>query len=278
MPLNPKLKAIIDADTTMTPEYKVELSKVMGEASAEFQNNWMANQDYQRRSNTLTEREKKWLDWEKVANDTVAAKELELSQAQEKVRDLEAQLTTAAATGTPAEVTKLIADLKGAVTGLQEKISKTAYVTPEDLDKKISEATKHAVGFMGDHVGTRDRIQHQHFATFGKHLTPTELDDVITFTNEQSKTLGRQLGFEEGYQLKHKEEIKKAETEKLHAEWEKDYATRNGTPTSAGGTPEKGPLQIRMEQTQGKELAPGNDNIMEAKAKAAAALRISSGM
>jgi hypothetical protein len=123
-------------------------------------------------------------------------------------------------------------------------------------------------------VLTLQELNARHQETFGKRLTYADNQALITFANEKSKELDRQLTLTEAYELKHKDDLQKVWVDKKTEEITKDVTTRLNVPVPGGsGMPERGPLQIRMEQIQGKDLLPGNDSLAEAKAKAAAALR-----
>lgn len=285
MALNQKLKTYIDeqiAAGKMTQEYADRLIPALGDGPDDFQSGWLANQDYQRNMNALKtektqfeDQKTKWKTWEQKSNEVLATQKSEVDAAHSRIKELEAKISSGGFSDRQeGDMAKEVVELKQQIIGLQDTITKTiqgaGFVTAKELQ---TESAKFS-GVMAEHLLSLQELNSQHMEKFGKRLTYDDNQALITYANEQSQKLGRQLNLNEAYELKYKDDIKKKEVESMRAEIEKDLQTKHNVP-GGGGAPalEKGHLQIRMEKQQGKELVPGNDSLLEAKARAAEELR-----
>jgi len=281
MPLNAKLKAHIDEQVAagkMTKEYGEQLSKSLGDLPDDFQGGWLRQSDYDRLMNegkSKLETADKWITWEKEARPRHEQMQKDLTAKEVEIADLKAKV--ASGVFTPREedaMAKEIGELKTTIVGLQGEMKKTiegsGFIKQTDLDNAYSRLA----GFMGEQVLTLQDLNRQHRATFDKELSKADSEALFTFANDKTKELGHPISLEQAYKMKYEADYQKVWEEKKTAEITKDVQSRLNTPVPGGGAPpEKGPLQIRMEQTTGKDLVPGNDSLVEAKAKAAAALR-----
>lgn len=275
MPLNGKMKTYIDEQVAagqMDRAYADRLAATMGDAPDTFQGGWLRQADYDRQMAETRKKAEEWKEYGAKVTGVVATKDATIAELQTKVSEFEAKIAGGLYTDDQdAAMAKQMGELKQMITGL----SGAGFITKADLDKSISDAKMSAIGFMGDHQSAMDHIRHKHFTTFGRPMTPQESDAVITFANEQARALGRNVPMSEAYDAKYAKETQDKWIADKTAEIERDVKTRMNVPAQGGGGGSVlGPLQVRMEEWKGgKDLAPGNDTLGEAKAKAAAALR-----
>ncbi len=253
MALNAKLKAQIEADTTMSAEYKATLMATLADASPEFQNNWMAQADYTREMNKLKEDKTTWT---KFHEDTKAAKtawEESVRKSEEAVVAANARIAELEKTGgggTPTEqvaVMKELEGLKTLVTDLTGKFS--GVVTSEDLKTYGN----NSMGFVVEQMLSLGEIAEKHLEQFGTRYTRSDREALIEYANKKAVELKHPVSLEEAYGMKHGEDLEKKKIDAAKAEWEKDYRTKNMLPGAGEGGVgtgggEKGPLEIRLEQ------------------------------
>lgn len=286
MALNAKVQAEIDRQVAagkMDSGYADTLKKTLDTAPDEFQASFLAGPDYQRNQQALqrerTEFEttkKGWVEWEAKAKPIFEAQTTENASLKAKVADLEAKVAAGGMNMNDENaVLKEINGLKETI----KTLTANQFMTPQQVQELVDKKAREAVGFMGDFSSMQRRIDAQHFEVFGKHLTPAQHDELITFSNEHLQKTGRNIGIDEAYKMKFEAEIKDVEKKKWIEEGDRNATARLSAPGSGqgggGGMPpmDKGPLQIRMEELKGKELAPGDGDLLTAKAAAANALR-----
>jgi hypothetical protein len=263
MPINPKLKAIIEADATMTNDYKQRLIETMDNAPADFQNNWMAREDYTRQANQLKldreAMETKNRDFYRQSETNIGLWKDEIKRANDMVAEREARIAelTAARGGTglegndaiTKEINRLNATITALQTGIDEKIK--GVVTAQDLEKTGAQWA----GYIGAQVLELNELSWKHQQTFGTRLGKADNEALITYANEQSAKLKRSIGLEEAYNMKYGTEIATKHDEEVARAAVEKYKTQSevpgGGPVGPGaGAPERGPLQIRMQQEQ----------------------------
>lgn len=250
MPINPKLKAQFEADTTMTPEYREKLLATLEDAPASVQSGWLAQADYSRQ----TQKYKAEME-DFYSKSTIAVNQhQEVAKRAEEARvAAEARLAELEAGGVPKipgqefADAKEIAGLKTLIQGLDTKL--TEFSTKADLNT----AYQSAVGFIGEQMLTLNELAAQHAEKFGKRFTINDQKELVTFANTRAKELNRTVSLDEAYAMKHGDDIKKKETERLEAEITERIMTAHKIPGGVdgpvGGAPiDKGPAQIRMEQ------------------------------
>ena len=266
MPINPKLKAIIDANPNMSADYKANLIETLGNADPDFQNGWMANADYTRNTNAWkTEKDKFTAEmtdfytksktalsqWEAKAADADKYKTA-ADQAAARIAELEAGGIRTPGAEDAAQ--KEIAGLKSLLTNLQTTIdTKLANVA---TDEKLTEQGKAWAGYIGNQILTLDETASRHQEITGKRMTLAEKHALIEHANKMSAADGgRPVGLDKAYEDMNKDTIKSAERQ----QWEKEYAeTHKSQFTPQGGQggvpgpsgPELGPLQIRLAELE----------------------------
>jgi hypothetical protein len=252
------MKAIIEADKTMTPEYKASLIATFEDAPAEFQNGWMAQSDYTRQVNEFKNQQTDWkVKADRFYADSTAAVEAYKSDAQKaqeaadaakaRIAELEAGAVVPKVPGADDAVVKELAGLKTLLGGLETKIGTT--VTKEELNNLY----QGAVGFIGEQMLDLNEIAAQHQERFGKRYTKAEQAELVTFANTKAVELKHPITLTEAYAMKHGEDLKKQERAQIEKEIEEKYKTNHSIPGAAdgaaGGSPiERGPAQIRLEQ------------------------------
>jgi hypothetical protein len=251
MPINPKLKAIIEADKEMSPEYKTKLIETMEDATPAFQNNWMAQDDYTRKTNEYKAKmddfySKSTAAVESYKTEAQTAKDA-LDAAKARVAELENAGTIPQVPGANDAFMKEVNGLKTLITGLESKLGN---VVTED---KLNSAYQSAVEFIGGTMFEVEEIAARHQEMFGKRYTMADRQALVDFANKQSKEVGHRIKLTDAYDIQMKEEVKKVERAKIEKEVEERYKTNNqvpgGSEGAAGGSPiERGPAQIRLEQ------------------------------
>jgi hypothetical protein len=291
MPINPKLKEIIDNRTDMTAEYKASLLAVMENATPDFQNGWIAQQDYTRQVNAFKAEQQEWkTKADKFYNESnavidgwkseVTKANSAVAAAQARIAELEAG--AGGTNGLPRTPTqddaalKEISQLKTLIAGLESKLPQNV-ITADVLETKLNGAYQSAVGFIGEQVLTLSELAAKHQATFGERFDKAKQEQLITYANEQSTKLGHRISLDQAYDMQYAEQSrKKWETDKEKEITERVTSTLR-VPGAAGspaaGTSELGPLQIRMReldnQAAGKTDGAGYRSWQEAAAAGA---------
>lgn len=262
MPINPKLKAQLEADTTMTDDYRTKLIATLEDAPPSVQNNWMSQSDYTRQVNEFKQQQTEWkgkadkfYDESKAAvegfkSEAEKAKEA-AAQAQARLAELEASGGGGGLPKVPDAIVNEIAGLKNLITSLESKF--TGAVSKDDLNK----AYQSAVGFIGEQVFEMNEISATHQERFGKRFTKSDQEKLIEYANKRSTELGHRISLDEAYNQMNSEDIKKLERTTIEKEVEEKLRTAHQIPGggdgAAGGAPtERGPAQIRLEQEQNR--------------------------
>lgn len=267
MPINPKLKAQLEADKTMTDDYRAKLIATLDDAPPSVQNNWMSQSDYTRQVNEFKETQTEWKTRaDKFHSDTekaveawkaeVASANTAVEQARARIAELEAGGT---GTGTGAGIPKVpdeavikeLNGLKTLISSIEGKIG-TA-VTKEDLNGAYTSA----VSFIGQQVFDMDEISARHQETFGVRFDKEKRAALIDFANKKSAELGHRVSLDDAYTMQMGDDLKKKEREKIEAEAIEKYKTHHSVPgggddVSGGAGNERGPAQIRLEQEQNR--------------------------
>ncbi len=253
MPINPKLKAQLEADKTMTDEYRTSLIATLEDAPPSVQNYWMSQDDYTRKTNEYKKQMDKF-----YADSTVAveAYKTEAQKAQEasaaaaaRIAELEAAGTSAVpkVPGQDEAIAKELSGLKTLITDLDSKFG--AVVTKEQLEQVYQQA----VGFIGEQILDLNEISAQHQERFGKRFTKTEQGELVTFANQKATELKHPVSLDEAYKMKFGTELDKLKEQEIERRVEEKLKTAHTIPGgldgAAGGSPvERGPAQIRIEQ------------------------------
>lgn len=265
MPINPKLKAQLEADKTMTDDYRTKLIATLDDAPPSVQNNWMSQSDYTRQVNELKETQTEWktradkfhTDTEKAVDAwkaEVASANTAVEQAKARIAELELAGggTGAGLPKVPDEaVLKELTGLKSLLTTLEGKIGTS--VTKDDLNGAYTSA----VSFIGQQVFDMDEISARHQEVFGVRFDKEKRAALIDFANKKSTELGHRVSLDDAYSLQMGDELKKKEREKIETEAIEKYKTNHSVPgggddVSGGASNERGPAQIRLEQEQNR--------------------------
>lgn len=279
MPINPKLKEQLTRQIS-DEAYRNKLIATLEDAPAEVQNNWMAADDYTRQVNAFKTEQAAWKtkadqyytdttakvqEWER----SVQTATTELANAKARIAELE---TGGGHTRTPAEEDAVAKEVKALQTTIADLNTKLANVVTPD---KLSAAYQDAVGFLGDQMLTISELQAKHQETFGKRLDKTQIGELITFANEQTKAKGHQVTLEEAYDMKNKAEMQRLHDERVANEAIEKFKSTNHVPTGAGpggpGPVGKGPLEVRLDQERVRAAGGDGDKGFATWQEAAAA-------
>lgn len=265
MPINPKLKAIIEADPSMNAEYRTKLLSTMEDAPADFQNAWMMKEDYTRNMNKMNSDQADWKvkadEFYEKSKRAVTEHETAARTAREAAAAAEQRLREIEAGGVPNvpggadALAKEVQGLKSLITTVNEKLEKAATA---DF---VNDRYRDAVSFLGDQVIDLSEVKDLHQERFGKRFTKEDQGALIEFANKKAVEKGTRVTLPEAYAMKYGEEMKLKEKADLRseitAELETKYKTHASIPGggegAAGGTPtERGPAQIRLEQERNR--------------------------
>lgn len=281
MALNAKLKAHFEGQIAagkMSKDYGDRLIATLEDAPADIQNGWLANEDYNRQMNEHKDNVAKWKKWEADSQATLDRTAAEAAANQARVAELEAKIASGDLTmGDQNVVAQQIKDLKAS---MESKFSTAGFITKEDLQKEIEKAQTGVLNFMGNFQSQQRSIDERNIQAFGKPMSRTEHDELITFASEKAKALGRNVELEEAYELKNGAAIREKEIDSRVQAKLKDELTRLNIPGAGGGPggggsegADRGPLQELLAKAQGKDGLPADGGLQEAKAKAADLLR-----
>jgi len=261
MPINDKLKTQLAA-MPMDEAYRAKLLETLEDAPPDIQNLWMAREDYTRQVNAFRAEQADWkakadkfYDDSNTAIDGWKAEVKKFQDvataAQTRITELEGVTAATPATAQPdPAVLKEITGLKTMMTALEAKLAEAGkdVVRTNDLEK----AYANAVGFIGENVTYLREIERKHQDTFGQYFDREKVEDLFKFANDLSQKEGRRVSLDKAYDTKYGTELQKKHDEAVAAKAIEDYRSRQEIPTGqvAGGAgiPDKGPLQIRLDQ------------------------------
>lgn len=285
MPINPKLKELLTRQVA-DEGYRAKLIETLEDAPPDVQNNWMSQDEYTRQTNAYKvqmddfyKKSNTSIDGWKSERDTALAA---AAASAARIAELEAAgganpggIPHVPGTGvTDTAALREIDGLKTLIKGLETKLGSS--ITPDMLDKKLSEAYQSAVGFIGEQVFTMGELSAKYQQAFGERYDKTKQEELITFANAESAKRGSRISLDEAYNLKHGEQmIQKRIDAAAAAAVEKDRTTREvpgGGPAGPGaGSSDQGPLQIRLADLRAKENGTAGNKKVYADWREAAA-------
>lgn len=270
MPINPKLKEQLTT-MPMDEKYRAELLATLDNAPADVQNLWMGQAEVTRQLNEIKTTQGDWkVKADKFYTDSNASIDgwkSEVTKANDALKAAQARITeleagggagAGAGGGAPdAGTLKEIAGLKTLIQQLETKLPQNV-ITEDKLNEHLGRAYQSAVGFIGEQTIKIRAIEKRHEATFGANtFGEKETEELIKYANELSTAEGRRIGLEDAYTKKYGTELQKKHDDQVGAAAVESFKTTQGAPGGAGpagpGAPERGPLQIRLDELANRD-------------------------